>query len=194
MLLETLAMLEREFKVSSNPQDDDEGVAHDHLLTARVGVSLSVGFMAGIRLRNFTHISRDEIVEDDNTSIITFRTREQFCLRLRLQYSLPYCSPRGVHLGLWLSLELELEAGNFPFLHYLNAYMNYYHRLVAASNIASPYIHIRHHYPWNSLQKGAVQWALDRGVTLNVITLLFNCVAGDYNYIPTLSLLIANVM
>jgi hypothetical protein len=132
-------------------------------------------------------------VEDDTTSINTFPIREQFCLRLRLQYSLPYCSPRGVHISLWLSRVLELEAGNFPFLYSLNSYINYYHLLVAASNIASPYIHIMHQYPWNSLRKGAVQWSLDRGVTLNVITRVFHCVAGDYNYITTLSLLIANV-
>jgi hypothetical protein len=133
-------------------------------------------------------------VEDDTTSIIVFRIREQFRIRLRLQYSLPYCSPRGVHFSLWLSRVLELEDSNFPFLHSLNTYMNYYHHLVAASNIALPYIHSSHQYPWNSLRKGAVQWALDRGVTLNVITSVFHCVAGDYNYIPTVSLIIANVM
>jgi hypothetical protein len=186
MLIEMLAMLERGFNGGSNPQDDDEGVSHDQLLIARVGVFLSVGFMAGIRLRAFTHILRDDIVEDDTTSIITFRKREKFRLRLRLQYSLQYCSPRGVHLSLWLCRVLELEAGNFPFLHSLNAYMNYYHLFVAASNIASPYIHIRHQYPWNSHLKGAIQWALDKGVTLNVITRMFHCVDGDYNYIPTI--------
>jgi hypothetical protein len=126
-----LAMLERELKRSSKPQEDDEGVARDQLLTARVGVFLSVGFMDVIRLRTFTHMSRDDIVEDDTTSIITFRIREQFCLRLQLQNSLPYCSPRGVNLSLWLRSVLELDAGNFPFRHSLNAYMNYYHLLVA---------------------------------------------------------------
>jgi hypothetical protein len=50
MLLEMMAMLEREFKGSSNPQEDDEGVSRDQLLTARIGIFLSVGFMAGIRL------------------------------------------------------------------------------------------------------------------------------------------------
>jgi hypothetical protein len=102
MLLEMLAMLERDFKGGSNPQEDDEGVARDQLLIARVGVFLSVSFMAGIRLCTFTHISRDDIVEDNTTSIITFRIRKQFRLRLQLQYSLPYYSPRGVHLSLWL--------------------------------------------------------------------------------------------
>jgi hypothetical protein len=124
MLLEILAMLEREFKGSSNPQEDDEGVARDQLLTVHVHVFLSAGFMAGIHLRTFTHILRDDIVEDDTTSIITFRIREQFRLRLRLQSSLPHCSPRGVHLSLWLSRVLELEAGKFPFLNSLNAYIN----------------------------------------------------------------------
>jgi hypothetical protein len=56
MILEMLAMLEREFQGISNPQEDDECVARDQLLTARVGVFLSVGFMAGVRLRTFTHI------------------------------------------------------------------------------------------------------------------------------------------
>jgi hypothetical protein len=82
MVLEMLTMLERGFEGGSNPQEDDEGVSRDQLIIARVGVFLSVGFVAGIRLRTFTHISRDEIVEGDTTSIITFHICEQFHLRL----------------------------------------------------------------------------------------------------------------
>jgi hypothetical protein len=69
-------------------------------------------------------------------------------------------------------LELE-EAGNFPFLQSVYAYLKYFQHLGAVSTLASPCISIQRQYSWGLLGAGSIQWAKSKGIPLVILIRVF---------------------